>query len=163
MIKLLAQMTKGHPMLDATKEVQGVALYAEFRKPGAMMQIFITPDGFSTDGKEVPASLYRRVITPSTPKKQWRNSNLSWKSISDLNGDSLPNEKRETFAESRLTFATQLFDGIKSGGWVLTKETLHIEISNKDLDDVRASKTPNKLLYRINQTRDALGFPAEVA
>ena len=26
-------------MLDVTKEVQGVALYAEFRKPGAMMQI----------------------------------------------------------------------------------------------------------------------------
>ncbi len=37
-------------MLDATKEVQGIALYAEFRKPGAMMQIFITPDGYSTDG-----------------------------------------------------------------------------------------------------------------
>lgn len=150
-------------MLDVTKEVQGIALYAEFRKPGAVMQIFITPDGYSNDGKEVSASLYRRVITPSTPKKQWRNSNLNWKTISDLGGVVLENDAREKFAESRLTFATQLFDGIKSGGWTLTQETLHIETSKKDLDDVRANKTPNKLLYRIKQTKDALGFPAEVA
>ena len=51
-------------MLDATKDVQGIALYAEFRKPGAMMQILITPDGYANNGKEVPASLWRRVTTP---------------------------------------------------------------------------------------------------
>jgi hypothetical protein len=150
-------------MLDATKDVQGIALYAEFRKPGAMMQILITPDGYANDGKEVPASLYRRVTTPLTPKKQWRSSNLSWRAVSDLNGEALANENRENFAETRMSFATQLFDGIKNGGWILTNETLFIETSKKDLDDVKLSKTPNKMLYRINQTRTALGFPAEIA
>jgi hypothetical protein len=62
-----------------------------------------------------------------------------------------------------MSFATQLFDGIKNGGWILTNETLFIETSKKDLDDVKLSKTPNKMLYRINQTRTALGFPAEIA
>jgi hypothetical protein len=150
-------------MLDATKDVQGIALYAEFRKPGAMMQILITPDGYANDGKEVPASLYRRVTTPLTPKKQWRSSNLSWRAVSELNGEALANDKKENFAETRMSFATQLFDGIKNGGWILTNETLFIETSKKDLDDVKLSKTPNKMLYRINQTRTALGFPAEIA
>jgi hypothetical protein len=156
-------MTKGHPMLDATKDVQGIALYAEFHKPGALMQIIITPDGYATDGKEVSASLYRRVTTPLTPKKQWRSSGLSWRAITDLNGEQLANAMKETFTEGRLSFATQLFDGIKNGGWSITKEPLLIETSKKDLDDVKVRKTPNKMLYRINQTRTALGFPTEIA
>jgi hypothetical protein len=150
-------------MLDATKDVQGVSLYAEFRKTGAMMQILITPDGYANDGREVPASLYRRVTTPLTPKKQWRSSNLSWRTITDLAGQPIADDKKEQFTETRMSFATQLFDGIKNGGWVLTKDLLFIETSKKDLDDVKLSKTPNKLMYRINQTRDALGFPAEIA
>lgn len=150
-------------MLDATKDVQGIALYAEFRKPGAMMQILITPDGYANDGKEVGASLYRRVTTPLTPKKQWRSSTLSWRAITELNGVQLGDSSKETFVENRMSFSTQLFDGIKNGGWILTNETLFIETSKKDLDDVKLSKTPNKMLYRINQTRTALGFPAEIA
>lgn len=150
-------------MLDATKDVQGIALYAEFRKPGAMMQIMLTPDGYAVDGKMVAASLYRRVITPTTPKKQWRNSKLSIKSIEALAGAPLDTDKKDEFANNRLEFAVQLFDGIKNGGWTMTKEPLFIETSKKDLDDVRAEKTPNKLLYRVNLTRDAQGFPAEIA
>ena len=98
-----------------------------------------------------------------TPKKQWRSSNLSWRAVSDLNGEALANDAKEKFTETRMSFAVQLFDGIKNGGWTLTKDTLFIETSKKDLDDVKLSKTPNKLMYRINQTRDALGFPAEIA
>lgn len=150
-------------MLDNTKDVQGITLYAEFRKPGAMMQMFITPDGYANDGSEVPASLFRRVTTPTSPKKQWRNSNLSSHAVRALNGEPLPNERKEEFAEQRLSFATQLFDSLRSGGWTLMKEPLLIETSKKDLDDIKSSKTPNKLLYRINQTRDAQGFPAEIA
>jgi hypothetical protein len=150
-------------MLDATKDVQGIALYSEFRKPGATMQIIITPDGFANDGKEVSASLYRRVITPTTPKKQWRNSNLNMRAITELGGAQLDNGAKEQFAETRLGFATQLFDGIKNGGWNLIGDPMLIEASKKDLDDVQLGKTPNKMLYRINLTRTALGFPAEIA
>lgn len=150
-------------MLDKNRDVQGIALYAEFRKPGAMLQMIVTPDGYALDDKEVPATLWRRVLTPATPKKQWRNSSLSWRAVGDLNGEPLPTEKKEEFAEKRLSFATQLFDSLKSGGWSLTKEPLFIETSKKDLEDVKMGKTPNKLLYRINQTRDSQGFPAEIA
>lgn len=150
-------------MLDKNRDVQGIALYAEFRKPGAMLQLFVTPDGYALDDKEVPATMWRRVLTPATPKKQWRNSSISMRALTELNGEALADEKREEFTERRMSFATQLFDSLKSGGWSLTREPLFIETSKKDLEDVKMSKTPNKLLYRINQTRDAQGFPAEIA
>lgn len=149
-------------MLDKEKEVQGIAIYAEFRKPGATMQIFITPDGYTPEGKEVPMALFRRVITTYAPKKQWRNSNLRWKAIEELNGAQVLNHQKEEFASLRMLFATQLFDSILNNEWILEKHPILIETSRKDLEDVRSHKTPNKLMYRINQSRDALGFPAEL-
>ena len=152
-------------MLDLTKDVQGVALYAEFRKPGATMQLLITPDGYNEEGKEVPASLYRRVVTPNTPKKQWRSSSLGMSRIREYMdaGLALEEEKKEEMAEGRLAFATQLFDSLMTGGWAIEKEPLFIETSKKDMTDIRLGKTPNKMLYRINQTRKAQGFPENVA
>lgn len=152
-------------MLDMTKDVQGITLYAEFRKPGAMMQLMFTPDGYNEEGKEVPAALYRRVLTPHTPKKQWRSSNISQTALREQKelGVFLENDKKDEFAEKRLAFATQLFDGIVNGGWTLTKKPLLIETSKKDLTEIRLGKTPNKLLYRVGLTKDAEGFPKEIA
>jgi hypothetical protein len=45
----------------------------------------------------------------------------------------------------------------------MTNEPILTETSKKDLEDVKLGKTPNKMLYRINQTKTALGFPAEIA
>lgn len=151
-------------MLDATKDVQGVALYAEFRKPGATMQLIFTPDGYNEEGKQVNASLYRRVVTPNAPKKQWRSSSLSNNGIADVIAESRQIDDAQVgeVAEKRLSFATQLFDGIISGGWVLTNKPLLIETSKKDLTDIRQGKTPNKLLYRVGLTKDAEGFPKEL-
>lgn len=149
-------------MLDNTKEVQGVGVYAEFRKPGATMQIIITPDGYTTDGKEVPANLFRRVVTPASPKKQWRNSPVPNHAITELAGVPLADEKREAFAQQRFVFAMDLFDAINNGNWEIVKDAFVIEVSKKDLEDIRTSKTPNKLLYRIGLVREANEFPAEL-
>ena len=151
-------------MLDATKDVQGVSLYAEFRKPGATMQIIVTPDGYNEEGKQVAGSLYRRVVTPSAPKKQWRSSSVSSNGVHDVIAASgqIEDSQIGEIAEQRLSFATQLFDGIIEGGWSITKKPLLIETSKKDLTDVRQGKTPNKLLYRVNLTKDAEGFPKEL-
>jgi hypothetical protein len=149
-------------MLDNTKDVQGVAVYAEFRKPGATMQIMVTPDGYTTDNKEVKANLYRRVVTPTSPKKQWRNSSISKNPIATLAGEPLLDANKEAFVTERLSFSTDLFDAINNGGWQIVKEPFLVEVSKKDLEDVMTGKTPNKMLYRINLTRNALGFPAEL-
>jgi hypothetical protein len=149
-------------MLDNTKEVQGVGVYAEFRKPGATMQIIVTPDGYTTDGKEVPAQLFRRVVTPASPKKQWRNSPIPNQPTTALNGSPLHDENKETFSSQRMMGFSELFDAIGNGGWQIVKDSFLIEVSKKDLEEIRQDKTPNKLLYRINLVRQASDFPEEL-
>jgi hypothetical protein len=149
-------------MLDNTKEVQGVGVYAEFRKPGATMQIIVTPDGYTTDGKELPAQLFRRVVTPASPKKQWRNSPIPNQPITALSGSPLQDADKETFSSQRMMGFTELFDAIGNGGWQIVKDAFLVEVSKKDLEEIRANKTPNKLLYRINLVRQASDFPEEL-
>lgn len=147
-------------MLDKEKDVQGIALYAQFHKSGAMSQLIVTPDGYNETGSEVPSSLYRRVITTYSPKKQWRSSFI--RSGEVLNVDFESADHRAWLAEQRLGFAGQLFDSLLSGKWELHKEPIYLEVSKKDLTDVHSGKTPTKLMYRINQSREALGFETEI-
>jgi hypothetical protein len=147
-------------MLDKEKEVQGVALYAQLHKPGAMTQLIITPDGFDEKGDKVLASLYRRIVTHESPKKQWRSSIIPTAVIEDM--DFEDGTHRADFAQARIGFASQLFDSLLTGKWELHKEPIYLEVSKKDLTDIREAKTPTKLLYRVNQTREALNFETEI-
>ena len=147
-------------MLDKEKDVQGVALYAQFHKAGAMTQIIITPDGFDEKGDKVLASLYRRIVTQESPKKQWRSSFIPSAVVEDM--DFEDGNQRVAFADQRMQFATQLFDSLLTGKWELHKEPIYLEVSKKDLTDIREAKTPTKLLYRVNQSREALSFETEI-
>ena len=71
-------------MLEKEKKVQGVAVYAEFENVGETMQMLITPDCYSNSGNLVPMALHRRVITPVSPKKQWRTTTLRHESVKGL-------------------------------------------------------------------------------
>jgi len=147
-------------MLEKEKDVQGIALYAQFHKPGAMTQLLITPDGYDEAGDKVFASLYRRIITASTPKKQWRSSNIRSAEVGELDFEKA--DDRAVFAEKRLNFAVQLFDSLLSGKWELHKDPIYLEVSKKDLTDIREAKTPTKLMYRINQSRETLNYETDI-
>ena len=148
-------------MLDKEKKVQGVAVYAEFRKPGQIMQILVTPDAYNTLGSLVPMSFHRRIITPATPKRQWRSTSINSQEVKDLIGSNqvLPDSDKDTFTETRLRYTTSYFDTILSNGWDMEKTPILTEISRHDADDIGKSKPPNKVLYRIHISRKALGFP----
>jgi hypothetical protein len=160
-------------MLDAAKDVQGVATYFEFRKEtgvgtpsayAATTMMFLTPDGYTEDGRFVSASLYRRVVTSYSPRKQWRVSPLGYPDDSmRTTGTPAPlaTYEVEGAANRRLTHADGLFRSLLDGGWTLVKEPLHVEVSKKDLTDVAIHKTPSKIVYRITQSRAAKGFPAD--
>lgn len=147
-------------MIDKESDVQGIAVYAQFHKSGAMCQMLITPDGYNENGEAVKSSLYRRVVTLDSPKKQWRSSTVRSADPSETDFSVL--ESREKFAEERLNFASQLFDSLVSGKWELHKQPVFLETSKKDLTDVQVGRTPTKLMYRINQSREALGFQTEL-
>ena len=144
-------------MLDKDKEVQGVAVYAEFARSGATTQIIITPEGYTNGGVKVPASIIRRTVTDTTPKKQWKFSRLA---NTDLRVHS--DADKVPYSDDRMKYARTLFDQLLSGSWALVKQPVLIEASKKDYDDIQISKTPTKMIYRISQSRVALDFPADL-
>ncbi len=142
-------------MLDKDKEVQGVAVYAEFARENATTQVIVTPDGYANDGLEVGATIIRRTITATTPKKQWKFSQLAFSGSQEFN-------TKDEYVEYRMRYATVLFDQLSRGDWKLVKKPILIEISKKDYDSIKLRKTPTKIMYRISQSRSALDFPAEL-
>jgi len=142
-------------MLDKDKDVQGVAVYAEFAKDGATTQVVIAPDGYDNEGTLVPATIVRRTVTTTTPKKQWKFTSL----VSVTHNAEMP---RGEYVEGRMKYATVLFDQLLRGDWKLIKSPILVEVSKKDYDSLRHYKTPTKMLYRISQSRSALDFPAEL-
>jgi hypothetical protein len=152
-------------MLDKEKKVQGIAVYAEFRRTGQTMQLIVTPDAYTTAGTLVPMTLVRRVVTKETPKKQWKNSTLRGVDFTELHeaGVSLSDMAKAEFVERRMRHAIHFFDQILSQGWVIEQKPILVEVSRHDADDVAKGKTPNKIIYRIHISRKALGFPELVA
>lgn len=145
-------------MPDLTKDVQGVAVYAEFMRPDATTQIIIVPDGYDNEGRLIGLSIVRRVITITTPKKPWKFSILEPTSL----GVVITDEDSDLECFQRMSIPSTLFDQIMAGGWTIVGSPILIETSKKDMDDIGVKKTPTKMLYRINQSRIALGFPAAI-
>lgn len=147
-------------MLEKEKEVQGIAVYAEWTKPNALLQVIITPDGYTESNEFVQASMYRRVITTERPKQQWRASALG-SDKHDEHNSILPLLDTEitSYSETRMSKTTEWFDRMLVGGWEIAKEPLLVEVSKKDMDDIRLGKAPAKFMYRVGLVRKALGFP----
>lgn len=139
---------------DPDKKVQGFAFYAEYYREAnnKYFQIFITPDGVDENGYYVPARSFRRELTEEKPKKQWRQVQLSTTLVNEDNVllDSIT-VNRLSPIEATLARLGAFF--------TLVKEPFFVEVSKKDLTDIRDGKTPIKVIYRIGQTRNALGFP----
>lgn len=144
-------------MLDKDRAVQGIGVYAEFSRPRQTVQVVVVPDGFDNEGRQVNASLIRRQITDTTPKKQWKFAALPASGV-----ESIRDDERLAYAEGRLRYASGLFDQLVAGGWTLVQKPILVEVSRKDYDSIRSHKTPTKLLYRVYQSRKALGFPEEL-
>lgn len=152
-------------MLDKEKKVQGIGVYAEFRRAGQTMQMIITPDAYTTTGELVPMTLIRRVVTKITPKKQWKISVIrdnGFRSMVEA-GTTISDMEKELFTEGRMTYATHHFDDIIRQGWALEQKPILVEVSRHDADDLSKNKTPNKIIYRVHISRKALGFPELVA
>lgn len=152
-------------MLDKEKKVQGIAVYAEFRRAGQTMQLIVTPDTYTTTGNLVPMNLIRRVVTKDTPKKQWKIAVLRGVNVEELvtTGATIADTGKADFAETRMRHAIHFFDQIVSQGWTIEQKPILVEVSRHDADDLIKGKTPNKIIYRVHISRKALGFPELVA
>ena len=152
-------------MLDKDKPIQGVSVYAEFVKSGHRTELFITPDGFTPTGEIVPAKIYRRTVSTLKPKKLWQHNTIQFavemaevgsKDLSDI-------ALKDQYVDKRLEHLQSIFLGLVSGEWEMKNDPILIETSQNDFIEISKGETPVKVIYRINQSRKALGFPAEIA
>lgn len=151
-------------MLDKEKKVQGIAVYAEFRRSGQTMQLIVTPDAYTTTGELIPMTLVRRVVTKDTPKKQWKISVLRGVELTELinAGTTITDMEKSEFTERRMRHGLHFFDDL-TRGWTVEQKPILVEVSRHDADDLAKGKTPNKIIYRVHISRKALGFPELVA
>jgi hypothetical protein len=151
-------------MLDKEAKVQGVAVYAEFTRAGETTQMLITPDCYTNTGVLTPMAIHRRVLTPASLKKQWRNNALRHEQVKELvaTEQQLADEQVSDFTETRMRYAFSFFDEMMRHGWAIRKEPILIEVSKYDADDLAKGDTPSRVLYRVGISRKALGFPKEL-
>ena len=142
-------------MQDPTKSVQGIAVYAEFARNNATTQIIITPDGYGASEQLIRTNVVRRTVTKDNPRKQWRFSLIR-------SARSATPDDKEAYANDRMQYASTLFDQLIAGDWKMVGKPILLETSKDDLEAVRNGKTPTKMIYRINQSRIAQGYPTEI-
>lgn len=151
-------------MLDKEKPIQGVSVYAEFSKTGFRTEMFITPDGFTPTGEIVPATVFVRVVSKDKPKKLWKQTTIQLaEEFAKIGEKELDLSQKEQYLSKRLEHLSAIFEGVVETGWEIAGDPILIETSRNDLADVAKGETPIRVVYRINQSRKALGFPAQIA
>jgi hypothetical protein len=152
-------------MLDKEKSIQGVSVYAEFAKSGYRTEMFITPDGFTPSGDLVPAKIYRRIVSREKPKKLWQQTTVQFaEELAKVGSTDLAElSLKDQYVSKRLEHLNSIFAGLVEGDWQLVNDPILIETSQNDLIEIYKGETPIKVVYRINQSRKALGFPVEIA
>jgi hypothetical protein len=144
-------------------KVIGKAVYLELRSGPQTYQLMITPDGITTEGKYVPAMVYRRQISAIRPRKAWKNYSLPSINVNEFGAfTQIPRAEALEAAKSRLEFTMSTMDQISRYKYQIYKQPVLIEVSSEDLSGIRLGKTPYKVLGRITRVRRALGFSEEL-
>jgi hypothetical protein len=142
-------------------KVVGKALYLEFRHGGSTNQVIITPEAINASGKYVPITTYRRRISSSSPRKTWKQMSTVFRSEIDPMTNklvALGKEHALATVADRISYTDNLFNQLVTSGWQLYKQPIVVEVTQEDLEDIRLSKTPYKILGRITRCRRALNF-----
>jgi hypothetical protein len=138
----------------------GKALYLEFRQMSNTVQMLVTPEGYSLTGRYVPSTMYRRRISKSSPRTTWKQlvcANTSTRTP-ESTFVALSLSDATSHAESRMDFTKSLMTQLVASGYTLYKQPIVVEVASSDLDDVRLSKTPYKILGRVTRSRRKLEF-----
>jgi hypothetical protein len=130
------------------KMVVGYAVYYEIRKGAQTWQLLITPQVMGV----VPASMFRRRVSPIEPRKMWKQVASTSMTTPDKVG------------ADRMNFVRTMFDSLVKTEWKMLDGTkpIVVEVTHDDLADIQSGKTPYKIIGRVLKSRKALRFPAKV-
>jgi len=144
-------------------KVIGKALYTEFRSTNQTYQLMITPDAVTSNGKYVPAMVYRRQISSSRPRRAWKSFSLPSLNVNEFGAfTTMPKDQAIETAKSRLEYMKSTIDQMARYSYQLYMMPIIVEVASEDLDGIRLGKTPYKVLGRVTRVRKALGFSQEL-
>lgn len=146
-------------MTAQTASCVGYALYLELEKASAVTQVLVMPEGMASSHNLTPTSIYRRRLTPVTPRKTWKHAPSHYKYV-ELRA-AHPDMASGAMAQQILSFAMPYFTSLADNGWKLRNQVITVEVTAEDLEDARMGRTPYKALGRVWKTRKKLGFPKE--
>jgi hypothetical protein len=151
-------------MADKDKVI-GKALYIEFRTPtNQTYQMLLTPDGISSNGRAVPATLYRRQISKLKPRRAWKTYSLPALPINSFGAYETQSKDDASQATiTRMNYLATTFTQLESYTYRIYKKPIVVEVAQEDLESIRLSKTPYKILGRITRVRRTLGFGEYIA
>lgn len=149
------------------RDVQGIALYLEFRKAYSTVQVLITPDGLSGSGDGVaPAQFFRRTLSGGVTKRKWRAYSIRQNADQReavLYESAVEPTKAAEDAIQRFRQLGDYFDSLVRGGYKLVNDSpIYVEVTKEDLETSRQGTLPAKLWTRVKSSRIALGFPEAV-
>jgi hypothetical protein len=147
-------------MSEETKSV-GTAVYLELeRNDGKVIyQMFFTPQGVSKLGKNVPPMLMFRQLTVARNKTKWTINSVQLRPVgADVYEDAT---KALELADKTINDHMYTLRQLSTQGYKLRKKAIHVAITPSDFDEMLASKTPYKILGRMERSRKVLGFPVE--
>jgi hypothetical protein len=146
-------------MADKDKVI-GKALYMELRTPtNQTYQMLLTPDGVSSNGRAVPATMYRRQISKIKPRRAWKTFTLPALPLNSFGVYETQSKDDATqAADERISYMGTTLSQLNSYGYKLYKSPILVEVAQEDLEQIRLSKTPYKILGRITRVRRTLGF-----
>lgn len=136
--------------------VVGKSIYLELRdeRNTRAYQLLITPKSrvITNPSNVSPPTLYRRMLSTHSPKRQWKCFPLTHESFEN---EALP-------ISERLGAVNNVLDQLLRGGYKVLKEPIIVDTSMADIAQIRDRRTPYKLLGRIEKVRKAKGFPDKV-
>lgn len=138
------------------KPVQGFALYIEIAEPNKTQQVLFIPTGYDSSGRLVKERYFYREISSGYSKALWRLV-----VVPEINPEI--EGTRQAVYEKFGVIMTWLGISRDEHDYSLVGKPLFVEVSRLDYDDIINSKTPTKLIYRVNQSRIGAGYPVEVA
>jgi hypothetical protein len=146
-------------------KVIGKALYVELRTPtNQTYQMLITPDGVSSSGRAVPSTMYRRQISKLKPRRAWKTYSLPALPLNSFGVYETQNrDDAAQAAETRMNYIATTITQLNSYSYKLYKTPIIVEVAQEDLESIRLSKTPYKILGRITRVRRSLGFGELIA
>lgn len=133
---------------DADKRVVGRAVYVEMRLRSDYAQQFLFVPRVKRPDHNAPAGVYFRTISSYKARATWRHRHCSIEAAASENNLTL-----------RYTSISSLLASMMSRGWRLHRSAVVVEVTERDLVDLKVGKTPYKLLTRVMAARKALGFP----